>query len=242
MYEKSDRDHVAWDIETTGFGWSEEITVSGFWFPDGHATLVLNANSTVVDERVFEEHLTEISGAPVSLSVATDEGDLFEEMRRVVFERFDRDYNRLVAFNAESSKGGFDLPFTRTRCIRQGVDWMFDGIVFADLWEPVKKRLNTTHTALGASDSVNSLTGSYALLFDENDRLPGLLDTSGEYRWYRESPYDPFENSGSAAAHYRRGDFLPVCEHNLADIHRTWELGELVREFVPSKDITEKKL
>jgi hypothetical protein len=31
--------------------------------------------------------------------------------------------------------------------------------VFADLWEPVKKRLNTTHTAYGASDSTNSLTG-----------------------------------------------------------------------------------
>ncbi|UHQ99142.1 hypothetical protein HYG81_26225 (plasmid) [Natrinema zhouii] len=106
----------------------------------------------------------------------------------------------------------------------------------------MKKRLNTTHTAYGASDSANSLTGSYSLLFDRNDRLPGLFEERDEYAWYRDRPYDPFEDSGSAAARYRGGDLLPVLEHNLADVHRTWELGELVREFVSSKDISEKKL
>jgi len=242
MHHQSDRDHVAWDIETTGFGWSAEVTVSGFWFPDGHATLIINAGSHSVDKDAFEEHLSEVSNAPVSLVVAPDEVGLLEEMRQLVFERFDREYDRLVAFNAESWKGGFDLPFVRTRCIRQGVHWMFDGIVFADLWEPLKKRLNTTHTAYGTSDSANSLTGSYALLFDQNEGLSDLLDDLDGHAWYRESPYDPFEDSGSAAAHYREGDLLPVCLHNLADVHRTWEIGELVREFVSSKDITEKKL
>jgi hypothetical protein len=242
MYERSDRDHVAWDIETTGFGWSEEITVSGLWFPDGHASLVVNAGPHAVDGDGFEEHLSEVCGAPVSVTVAEDETDLLGEMRQVVFERFDRDYNRLVAYNAESWKGGFDLPFVRTRCIRRGVNWVFEGIVFADLWEPVKKRLNTTHTAYGASDSANSLTGAYSLLFDRNDRLPGLFDEREGHAWYRDRPYDPFEDSGSAAARYREGDLLPVLEHNLADVHRTWELGELVREFVPSKDLSEKKL
>lgn len=174
--------------------------------------------------------------------VADDEVALLEAMQRVVFDRFDRDYNRLVAFNAESWKGGLDLPFVRTRCIRQGVDWMFDGILFADLWEPLKKRLNTTHTAYGASTDVNSLTGSYSLLFDQNDRLPVLLDELDGHAWYHEEPYDPFEDSGSTAANYREGDLLPVCLHNLADIHRTWELGELIRQFVSSKDVTEKKL
>lgn len=69
-----------------------------------------------------------------------------------------------------------------------------------------------------------------------------MLDEVEGHVWYRESPYDPFEDSGSAVAHYRRGELLPVCEHNLADVHRTWELGELVRQFTPAKDITEKKL
>jgi len=242
MYEKSDRDHVAWDIETTGFGWSEEITVSGFWFPSGHATLILNAGPHSIDTEAIEGRLSDVSGGTVSLLVADDEVALLESMQRVVFDRFDHDYNRLVAFNAESWKGGFDLPFVRTRCIRQGVDWMFDGVLFADLWEPLKKRLNTTHTAYGASADANSLTGSYSLLFGRNDRLPMLLDDFDEHAWYYEEPYDPFKDSGSAAAHYREGDLLPVLEHNLADVHRTWEIGELVRRFVSPKDITEKKL
>lgn len=59
---------------------------------------------------------------------------------------------------------------------------------------------------------------------------------------HHEGRYDPFEDLRSAAAHYQEGDLLLVCEHNLADIHRTWELGELVRAFVPAKDVTEKKL
>lgn len=242
MYQTSDRAHVAWDIETTGFGWSAELTVSGFWFPASHATLILNAGPHVVNETDIEERLTEACHASVSLVLADDETALLETMRRVVFERFDHDYNRLVAFNAESWKGGFDLPFVRTRCIRQGVDWMFDGVTFADLWEPIKKRFNTTYTAYNKSTSVNSLTGSYALLFGQNDRSEHLLEAFAEHTLYRESPYDPFDTSGSAAARYRDGDLLPVCLHNLADVHRTWELGELVREFVSPKDITEKKL
>jgi len=242
MHEKSDRGHVAWDIETTGFGWSEEITVSGFWFPGGHAVLLVNVGPHPVDAAAFERRLKEACGSPVSLVVTDDERELLERMRRVVFERFDRDYDRLVAYNAESWKGGFDLPFVRTRCIRQGVEWPFDGLLFADLWEPVKKRLNTTTTAYGASDDANSLTGAYDLLCDRNDGLGDVMADVEAHTWYRDDPYDPFEDSGSAAARYREGDLLPVCLHNLADVHRTWELGELVRRFISSKDVTEKNL
>lgn len=117
---------------------------------------------------------------------------------------------------------------------------MFDGVTFADLWKPVKKRLNTTHTAYGASSDVNTLTGAHDILFETG--RPAVLEEVDGHAWYRDRPYDPFENSGSAAARCRNGDPLPILEHNLADIHRTWELGELVRRYVPSKDITEKKL
>jgi len=233
---------VAWDIETTGFGWSAEITVAGFWYPGGHATLVVNAGPHAADANAIEASLVDASRASVRVCVADDEAGLLREIGQEVFERFDRDYDRLVAYNADSWKGGFDLPFVRTRCIRQRTDWMLDGVVFADLWEPVKKRLNTTHTAYGSSSDVNTLTGAHEILFDQNGRLADLLDEVDEHEWYRESPYDPFEDSGSAAAHYREGDLLSVCLHNLADVHRTWELGELVRRFVPPKDITEKKL
>ena len=117
---------------------------------------------------------------------------------------------------------------------------MLDGVEFADLWEPVKKRLNTTHTAFGASSDVNTLTGAHAILFETG--RPAVLEDVDGHAWYAGRDYDPFEDSGSAAARYQDGDLLSVLEHNLADVHRTWELGELVRRFVPTKDVTEKKL
>jgi hypothetical protein len=241
MSDRSDRNHVAWDIDTTGFGWSAEITASGFWYPGGHATLLLNAGPNSVDADRLEAALADASCASVRIRVADDETELLEGMAEEMFERFNKEYDRLVAYNADSWKGGFDLPFVCTRCIQQEVDWMLDGVVFADLWEPVKKRLNTTHTAYGASSDVNTLTGAHAILFEAESRVP-FLDDVDDQAWYAASPYDPFEDSGSAAARYREGDLLPVCLHNLADVHRTWELGELVRHYVPSKDITEKKL
>lgn len=169
MYESnSDRSHVAWDIETTGLSWSDQITVSGFWLPDGRARLILNANGEGVDTHTFEQHLEDVSGGvPVTVIPTSDESGLLQEMHQLVFDYFDREYDRLIAFNAESWKSGFDLPFTRTSCIAHGVDWVFDGIEFADLWDPLKKRLNTTYSSYGSTSETNSLTGSHRILFDQ---------------------------------------------------------------------------
>lgn len=239
---RSDRKHVAWDIETTGFGWNDEITVSGFWFPAGHATLLLNGTPDTADAAQLEQHLEDITGElSVDVRVCLSEAELLAEMQAVVFEQFDAEYNRLVAFNADSWQGGFDLPFVRTRCFAHEQAWMFDGLQFADLWEPIKKRLNTTVTGHGTSTEANSLTGSHELLFT-NANSTVLPDLPDDYQPYRANPYDPFTDSGSAVYCYQNEQYLPVLRHNLADIHRTWELGELVRQYVPSKDITTKKL
>lgn len=239
----NDRRQIVWDIETTEFAWDTEITVSGFWFPQGAAELVLNTNGTTVEVDQFEAHLERVSGSDaVTVTAAEDEASLLETMRRIVFDRVDRDYCRLTAFNGDSWQGGFDLPFTRTRCLVQRVDWVFDGLMFCDCWEPITKRLNTTEAFRDKHDDVNSLTGAHAILFEHD--APRVLgsDETAEHPWYHDRQYDPFEDSGSASAHYDRDEFLPVLQHNMADVHRTWELGELVRQVVPSKDITTKKL
>jgi hypothetical protein len=241
----NDRKHVAWDIETTGFAWEDEITVSGFWFPGGTGTaeLILNTNNTEVEADQYEAHLETVSGGvTVTVTPVPDETRLLKEIQQVVFDRFDREYARLIAFNASSWKGGFDLPFVRTRCLTRGVDWVFDGIQFCDLWEPVQKRINTTEAYRGKHDDVNSLTGAHAILFKHDAAEVLGSDETADHPWYHDRQYDPFEDSGSASAHYDRGEYLPICQHNLADVHRTWELGELVRQVVPSKDITTKKL
>lgn len=243
MRDRQDRDYVAWDIETTGFTWDDRVTVSGFWLPHGEAILVLNTDGREVKPSRMEQELKSVSGGvPVTIHPEPDEKSVLKRMAHVVFDRFERDYNTLVAYNAESWKGGFDLPFVRTRCVHHGVDWVFERVLFTDLWEPVKKRVNTTYTAHGKSDSVNSLTGAYRLLSDRLDGLRAVLEVPDEYVWYADHQYDPFADSGSAAAHYERGEYLPVCLHNLADIHRTWEVGELLRHYLPSKDLSTKRL
>jgi hypothetical protein len=243
MRDQQDRDYVAWDIETTGFTWNDRVTVSRFWLPHGQAVLVLNTDGEEVDTGQLEQELESVNGGvPVTIHAEPDEQSVLERMVRVVLDRFERDYNTLVAFNAESWKGGFDLPFVRTRCVHHGVDWVFNRVLFTDLWEPVKKRVNTTYTAHGKSDSVNSLTGSYRLFSDRVETLDAVVDAPDRYVWYAENQYDPFSDSGSAARHYNRGEYLSVCQHNLADIHRTWELGELIRRYAPSKEVRAKKL
>jgi len=237
----NNRGHVAWDIETTGFNWNNEITVSGFWYPASHATLLLNAETTTTDEDEYEKQLEGIrDGLDVRVHLCENEHDLLHTMHDVVFEQFDMNYNRLIAFNADSWKGGFDLPFLRTRCLVHNCSWIFEDIEFADLWEPIKKRINTTNAAYDATTDINSLTGSHKIIF--NQHATAGLDDSPDYPAYRTHPYDPFSDSSNAVYSYHHGEYLPILKHNLADIHRTWELGEIVQQYVPPKDITTKKL
>lgn len=165
-------------------------------------------------------------------------------MQHIVFERFDKQYNRLTAYNAETWKSGFDFPFLRTRCFVHNFSWLFDGLQFCDLWEPIKKRVKTTCTTHGNSTSVNSLTGAHRLLFDQTTptTLASDSQTDTNHPWYNNTQYDPFNDSCSAVRCYNRGEFRPIIQHNLADVHRTWELGELIRAFVSANDITDKKL
>lgn len=73
MLDRSDRDSVAWDIETTGVGWSDEITTSAFWFPGGHATTILNTGPHTADTATLEDSLTTTSDATVRVETVDDE-------------------------------------------------------------------------------------------------------------------------------------------------------------------------
>lgn len=246
MFDRqNDRSHVAFDIETTGFGYKESVTAVGFWYPDGHAALVLNVSDL---DDVDQDELTKVvseksGGVDVSVLLGETNQGVLREVREQMYAAFDRDYNRLVAFNAETWKGGFDLPFLRSLCIKCNVPWVFDGIQFADLYDPLSKRVNTTVTDHDTSAEANTLTGSHELLAPTKQVREMLGEHVPEdHPWYVEREYDPFGTSADAVRAYRNKQYHEVLLHNLADIHRTWELGELLRTYAPPKDISTKKL
>jgi hypothetical protein len=75
--------------------------------------------------------------------------------------------------------------------------------------------------------------------FDTNDQrdLVGVYDVL-----IGEESCDPFDDSGEAVDAFENGDWLPLLEHNLADIQRTRELAELAGRFVARSDFKMKNL
>lgn len=84
--------------------------------------------------------------------------------------------------------------------------------------------------------------GTPAVLGGRPGRLAAVVDGGEDYPWDGGSVDDPSEDSGSAVARSRAGDLPAVRRHTPADVHRPWKLGELVSRYVPSRDVSEKKL
>ncbi|WP_302080536.1 hypothetical protein [Salinibaculum rarum] len=209
----SDLSPVAFDIETSGLDRDAVVTVAGFSHELGH-WLFLNTAGRTADEATLTRHLETESRAPVSLEVVATEQALLEALSVFAEERIDGDSHYLTAYNGETWNGGFDLPFLRSACHRNGVSWPFGDLAYADMME-VMSRFDTGDT--------NDLVGVYDLLIGADS-------------------CDPFTDSKSAVAAFEAGDWQPLLQHNLADITRTRELAELAGRFVPRSDFQMKNL
>jgi hypothetical protein len=71
----------------------------------------------------------------------------------------------------------------------------------------------------------------------DNTDLVGVYDVL-----IGEETCDPFEDSAGAVDAFEAGDWLPLLQHNLADIQRTRELAELAGRFVARSDFKMKNL
>lgn len=207
-------DPIAFDIETSGLDDDAVVTVAGFAHELGE-TLVLNVagrDRPATDPLVAS--LNDHSAQRVRLSVVDTEQALLDAVATFVTKRLDGDSHYLTAFNGETWNGGFDLPFCRTRFHRHGMDWPFGDVAYADMMEIVDR-------------------------FDTGDQrdLVGVYDAL-----IGEATCDPFADSGAAVAAFEDADWLPLLEHNLADIQRTRELAELAGRFVAKSDFSMKNL
>jgi len=204
---------VAFDIETSGLDRTAEITVAGFAFDLGEF-LILNTDSRSANHKALVKELDRHSNGAVQLEIVQSERELVEEMASFAADRLDGDKHYVTAFNGETWNGGFDLPFCRTRFHKHDISWLFGDIAYADMMQAVDRFDTNDHA---------DLVGVYeALIGDET--------------------CDPFSDSGAAVTAFEDGDWLPLLQHNLADIQRTRELALLAGRFVPRSDFKMKNL
>ena len=208
-----DLDPIAFDIETSGLDDSAVLTVAGFASTLGEV-IVLNTGSREANGPALEQALSEYSSSGVDVLMAADEAELLAAVNQIATERLDADRHYLTAYNGETWKGGFDLPFLRTACISHDLDWPFPNMAYADVFEFVD-RFDT--------NGQNDLCGVY-------DELIGTPSC------------DPFDDSGSAVDAFENAEWEPLLLHNLADIQRTLELALLAERYVPRSDFQMKNL
>lgn len=206
-------DPIAFDIETSGLDDDAEITVAGFAHSLGES-LILNTAGQTADRKALVTTLDQASAGTVQLELADDERALLEAVATFATHQLDGDRHYLTAFNGETWKGGFDLPFCRTRFLRHDMSWPFGDVAYADMMQ-IADRFDT--------NDQHDLVGVY-------DALVG------------EETCDPFEDSEQAVNAFEAGNWLPLLEHNLADIQRTQELADLAGRFVPKSDFSMKNL
>ncbi|SEW00893.1 3'-5' exonuclease family protein [Halobacterium jilantaiense] len=213
---------VAFDIETTGFGVDDAVTVVGFAVPMGVRVFVQTGGRSVTG---LETRVRERVDEHVVVSVHESERELLEGVGEFVGRRLcDREV-LLLAYNGERWKSGFDLPFLRTRLAQHGLAWPFSDVPYADLMPLISRRFNTTRSDASGDESQSDLVGVYETL------------CGGEY-----SGLDPFEASKEAVSAFEAGRFGDVVVHNVADVLRTQALGRLAESYCSKSDFNVKSL
>jgi len=205
---------VAFDIETTGFMTEDRLTVVGF-DADISSRVFLNVDGRN-SPTTLETRLNEQLQSPLTLSIHRHEAALLDDVTAFVDSTLAQRDIKLVAYNGETWKGGFDLPFLRTRLSMHDREWPFTGLPYIDVMDIFKSRFNTTE---------NSLPAVYNELISD-----GL------------SELDPFTDSAEAVAAWEAGEFGSVVLHNVADIRRTRALMNLAERYCSKSDFSMKSL
>ncbi|QSG13423.1 Uncharacterized protein HSBGL_4009 (plasmid) [Halapricum desulfuricans] len=145
---------IAFDIETTGLQTTDQVTVIGF-DAEISSRVFLNTDDRG-DPRTLEDRFHDEMSPPVVLSIHESEASLLEAMTEFVESNLTTQDIKLVAYNGETWKGGFDLPFVRTRLNAHDLEWPFHGLPHIDLMDVFKSRFNTTEAVVqNSSQSLN---------------------------------------------------------------------------------------
>jgi hypothetical protein len=211
-------EQVAFDIETTGFGVDDEVTVVGFAVPMGVKVFVQTQNRPAGELRATVQEQVPVH---VDVSTHTSEQGLLAAVTRFAEERLSGSDVLLVAYNGERWNGGFDVPFLRTRYAQLDMRWPFVDVPYADVLPLVTDRFNTTVDG----DEHHDLDSVYGLLCD------------GAY-----GDVDPFDESSDAVPAFESGWFEELVLHNVADVLRTRALGRVAERYCSKSEFKVKSL
>lgn len=213
---------VAVDIETTGFNVTDEVTVVGFVLPMGCRVFVQRQPSYEQEAKELQSVVETRADHHIQLSTHASETGLLRSVGEFAASRLrDDDELLLTAYNGERWRGGFDLPFLRTRLAVTDIEWPFRNLPYTDLLPIIERQFNTTRDG----DAQTSLPDAYATLVD------GDLNQ-----------VDPFEDSETAVTAYENGNLTELVLHNVADIHRTAALAHVTRRYCSKSDYDLKSL
>lgn len=238
-------DIVAFDIETTGFTVTDEITVVGFALEMGARVFYQTGGRPTTS---IEQAVREATTHNVHVSAHESEADLLDTMAAFVTARLAKQDVLLVAYNGETWRGGFDLPFLRTRHATRAVAWPFADLPYADVYPVVTDRFNTT-VATGPGGAENADKDAATDTGDgDTDTEPATETHQDLERVYqtlcdgRFGAIDPFADSGAAVTAFKAGEFTDLVCHNVADILRTRALGRLAQRYCSKSDFSMKSL
>jgi uncharacterized protein YprB with RNaseH-like and TPR domain len=210
---------VAFDIETTGFAVGDTLTVVGFAVPLGVRVF---CQTDGVDAAPIETAIQESVETHVRVSTHASEGDVLAAVREYAAERLIGEDVLLVAYNGETWRGGFDLPFLRSRLAAADIAWPFTDVPYADVFPVIRDQFNTT---VGDEEGGADLVTAYETL---------CTGTAGEL--------DPFDDSAAAVEAFETGAYADLVRHNVVDVLRTRALGRLAQRYCSKSDFQVKSL
>lgn len=162
-YDPEELDFAVFDIETTGLCAADgDIVTTVVMYHNDTYNIWFNTDGDSTDAITEEDITADVDEVDsVSLNVWANETELFNAINRYI-NGVENLYNEeepssdgafndntvLTAYNGETYRGGFDIPFCRSRnLMSNATTWMFDGVWYADSYDVFVKQglFNTTH-------------------------------------------------------------------------------------------------
>lgn len=225
-FDPDDMEYVTFDIETTGFAATDELTTVTIHLgenvvegDDGDFTADADFLSFVrtdspSDPLLREDELETQSGLEVDVRTVDSEEGLFDLLDAVV-ESYFTSSTVVVAHNGETYRGSFDLGFLRRRAEVYERPHPFKGYKYFDSQEPLnRERINTTKfTPYGLNKSPSKSLANYLALDDSG--------TSNEISERIDAADPDFEKVEAWADEYNDGDIPKKHVTGLDDVYES---------------------